>query len=227
MSNPCFLPFVTDFFRNFESYSHDDFDTLDIPYDYDSLMHYEKLAFSKNRQNTIEAIGDANRPLGQMKRFSEQDIRRLLMAYKCKSIDKDPLPAQPVRSFYENEDKDDNRVILRTKTIREEKRHLNKEEEFVKIPTENKHKDTGHLLYPTKHSSIEKEHKRKEKYQQKISKGTQNQESAVNSTTVKIPERNIWLPNQISAATIVNLGNIHSEPVVDQFKQCARTCISS
>ncbi|KXJ24158.1 zinc metalloproteinase nas-4 [Exaiptasia diaphana] len=179
-----------DFLRNFESYSHDDLDTLDIPYDYDSLMHYGKLAFSKNRQNTIEAIGDANRPLGQMKRFSKLDIKQILKVYKCKSIDKGPLPAQPLRTFHENEENDDNPVMLTTKTIRKEtERLVNKEEEPVTTK-----KQSRHLLVRPKKHSIEKEQRQKAKYQLKTSKETQNQGNVAPTETVR--EGNTGLKNQ-------------------------------
>lgn len=106
----------SDFVKNFESYSHGDVDTLDIPYDYNSLMHYENLAFSKNRHNTIEALDDSSRQLGQLDSFSATDIKQLLKVYKCRSIDKDPLPAQPLRSkTSEREESEDNRKATVTK----------------------------------------------------------------------------------------------------------------
>lgn len=65
-------------------------DSAEEPYDFDSLMHYENHAFSKNGDNTLQSISDPNRSLGNMDDFSAIDIKQLLKDYPCKAWDKKP-----------------------------------------------------------------------------------------------------------------------------------------
>jgi len=78
------------FEKNFDSYGPERVDSADEPYDFDSLMHYDNRAFSKNGDNTLQAITDPNRPLGNMDDFSAIDIKQLLKDYPCKAWDKKP-----------------------------------------------------------------------------------------------------------------------------------------
>ncbi|XP_077375447.1 high choriolytic enzyme 1-like [Festucalex cinctus] len=56
---------------------------LGTPYDYNSVMHYGRFAFSKNRQATIVPIPDNNVPIGRAERMSPIDIRRVNIVYNC------------------------------------------------------------------------------------------------------------------------------------------------
>lgn len=72
--------------KNFESYSHGQADTLNLAYDYDSIMHYANTAFSVNLADTIQALNDPKRRFGtnELKgRFSPLDIQAIKDVYHC------------------------------------------------------------------------------------------------------------------------------------------------
>lgn len=52
-------------------------------YDADSVMHYNKNAFSKNGKPTIQLIGNKNKELGQRQGMSVEDIVQLNRLYHC------------------------------------------------------------------------------------------------------------------------------------------------
>ncbi|KAM9319101.1 low choriolytic enzyme-like isoform 1-T3 [Pholidichthys leucotaenia] len=58
---------------------------LGTPYDYDSVMHYGRFAFSRNGQPTIVPIPDENVPIGRATRMSPNDILRVNRLYGCNS----------------------------------------------------------------------------------------------------------------------------------------------
>ncbi|KAF7647811.1 hypothetical protein LDENG_00166090 [Lucifuga dentata] len=60
-------------------------DTLNqgTPYDYNSVMQYERYAFSKNNRPTMEPIPNSNVSFGQATQMSRNDIDRLNRLYKC------------------------------------------------------------------------------------------------------------------------------------------------
>ncbi|XP_036440035.1 high choriolytic enzyme 1-like [Colossoma macropomum] len=54
---------------------------LHTPYDYSSVMHYGKYAFSRNRQPTIIPIPDPNVAIGRATKMSRMDILRIKRLY--------------------------------------------------------------------------------------------------------------------------------------------------
>ncbi|XP_013876852.1 low choriolytic enzyme [Austrofundulus limnaeus] len=56
---------------------------LGTPYDFHSVMHYSKYAFSKNEKPTIVAKADPNYDWGRAKKMSSNDIARINKLYQC------------------------------------------------------------------------------------------------------------------------------------------------
>ncbi|XP_036324703.1 dorsal-ventral patterning protein tolloid [Rhagoletis pomonella] len=74
---------------NFDVLSPEDVDSLGLPYDYNSIMHYAKNTFAKNVYlETIQPIG-LSKPqhieIGQRLRLSPGDIVKANLLYKCSS----------------------------------------------------------------------------------------------------------------------------------------------
>ncbi|XP_071389732.1 low choriolytic enzyme-like isoform X2 [Centroberyx affinis] len=57
---------------------------LGTPYDYGSVMHYGRFAFSRNRQPTIVPIPDENVVIGRAEEMSATDIVRVNRLYGCR-----------------------------------------------------------------------------------------------------------------------------------------------
>ncbi|KAM4744412.1 high choriolytic enzyme 1-like isoform 2-T3 [Anableps anableps] len=56
---------------------------LGTPYDYNSVMHYGRFAFSRNRQPTIVPIPNPNVEIGRATQMSRNDILRVNRLYRC------------------------------------------------------------------------------------------------------------------------------------------------
>lgn len=69
--------------HNFNKYERGKIDTLKVPYDYDSIMHYGVDNFSKNGEATMRSIKDAGRSLGQRNGFTKLDIQEINSLYEC------------------------------------------------------------------------------------------------------------------------------------------------
>ena len=74
---------------NFNKLTDDEVNSLGLPYDYDSIMHYAKNTFSKGTYlDTIlpmEMHGKKRPEIGQRVRLSEGDIAQTNLLYKCQS----------------------------------------------------------------------------------------------------------------------------------------------
>ncbi|XP_060924094.1 low choriolytic enzyme-like [Limanda limanda] len=69
---------------------------LGTAYDYNSIMHYTRYAFSRNREPTIVPIPDANVAIGRASQMSPTDIVRVNRLYQCNSTVSRP-GVQPVQ----------------------------------------------------------------------------------------------------------------------------------
>ncbi|XP_036406888.1 high choriolytic enzyme 1-like [Megalops cyprinoides] len=66
------------------NFQKQDTNNLNTPYDYSSIMHYGRSAFSTQYgQETITPIPDPNQPIGQRRNLSDLDIQRINRLYGC------------------------------------------------------------------------------------------------------------------------------------------------
>ncbi|XP_023281314.1 low choriolytic enzyme-like [Seriola lalandi dorsalis] len=73
---------------------------LGTPYDYGSVMHYGRFAFSRNREATIIPIPDRNAVIGRAEQMSPVDILRVNRLYRCNTTNSRPDPEHvPMNEF--------------------------------------------------------------------------------------------------------------------------------
>lgn len=74
----------TEFRINFNKATNELVDPYDLPYDFDSLMHYPTMAFAKLHTNqTMYANHDPKRALGQTKGPTYNDLEKIRRMYNC------------------------------------------------------------------------------------------------------------------------------------------------
>ncbi|XP_075825350.1 meprin A subunit beta-like isoform X1 [Microtus pennsylvanicus] len=72
--------------HNFNIYDDSVSDSLNVPYDYTSVMHYSKTAFQNGTEPTIVTrISDFENVIGQRMDFSDYDLLKLNHLYNCSS----------------------------------------------------------------------------------------------------------------------------------------------
>ncbi|XP_047647635.1 meprin A subunit beta [Phacochoerus africanus] len=72
--------------NNFKAYTDEETDSLNVPYDYNSVMHYSKTAFQIGSEPTIVTrISDFMDVIGQRLDFSDHDLLKLNQLYNCSS----------------------------------------------------------------------------------------------------------------------------------------------
>lgn len=80
------LFFFTGYSDQFDKYSWTTIDDLGKDYDYQSIMHYDRKAFTKNGLPTIVNIYDEAMEFGTSdKTLSQKDIIEINALYDCKS----------------------------------------------------------------------------------------------------------------------------------------------
>jgi len=68
---------------NFNKKSYSQVDSLNTPYDYDSMMHYGKTAFGNGRVTIITKDKRYQDRIGQRRGFSKVDIQQINKMYCC------------------------------------------------------------------------------------------------------------------------------------------------
>ncbi|KAF2882790.1 hypothetical protein ILUMI_23302 [Ignelater luminosus] len=69
--------------RHLQKSDKKDFTSFGVSYDYGSVVHYPKMAFSINDLPTITVKKDPKIKIGQRKRFSENDLEKVRQMYNC------------------------------------------------------------------------------------------------------------------------------------------------
>jgi hypothetical protein len=103
--------------NNFNKYDNSFADTQNTPYDYGSVMHYERDAFTSNNLPTIEPI-ESDVEIGQRIWMSPIDIHEVRLVYNCLSSETIPptIPTTTTASNYSSALTTNDRIYMRPET---------------------------------------------------------------------------------------------------------------
>lgn len=71
--------------HNFNKYGHGSIDSLGVPYDYGSIMHYGKREFARWPWQTTIRPRQSGASIGQRSHLSPLDVKQMNLYYNCHS----------------------------------------------------------------------------------------------------------------------------------------------
>ena len=71
---------------NFRKQSASNIDSMNVPYDYESVMHYGKTAFGSGKITIQTKDASKQNVIGNRRGFSNYDIQQMNLLYKCSGI---------------------------------------------------------------------------------------------------------------------------------------------
>ena len=72
-----------DMYSQFDLFDPANYQNFGIPYDYNSIMHYDDLGFSKNGKPTMAKWVDDGEPLGWIGKLTDSDVYKAKALYEC------------------------------------------------------------------------------------------------------------------------------------------------
>ena len=72
--------------HNFRKQSASNIDSMNVPYDYESVMHYGKTAFGYGKITIQTKDASKQNVIGNRRGFSNYDIQQMNLLYKCSGI---------------------------------------------------------------------------------------------------------------------------------------------
>jgi len=90
--------------HNFDKCSSTRCTNQDLAYDYESVMHYSKKAFSKNGKDTISCKNGGACNIGGKINFSEVDVKDINKLYECSGGTNPPGPTPPDKTCVDEDE---------------------------------------------------------------------------------------------------------------------------